>query len=268
MSDQPIRLAITGAAGRMGQRLIALAAADPTLKVVAALETGGHARLGQDGGAVAGVGPLGVTIADRLDGEADVLIDFTLPDSTARWLGVCEQVGLAMVIGTTGLDESAERAIEMASETLPIVRTANMSVGVNVLLRMVGELARALGEDYDIEIAETHHRFKKDAPSGTALALARAIAEATGRDLAADVIHGRHGQVGQRPRRQIGMHAIRLGDTVGEHEVSFGALGETVKLSHFAHTRDTFAAGALRAARWLAGREPGLYSMQDVLFGG
>ncbi|MDD4888958.1 MAG: 4-hydroxy-tetrahydrodipicolinate reductase [Phycisphaerae bacterium] len=268
MPESPIRLAVTGAAGRMGMRLVALASADPALKVVAALESAGHAKLGQDAGAVAGAGPAGVAISDELKVDADVMIDFTVPAASLAWLRRCQQGGVSMVIGTTGFDAAAERAIEQAGETLAILKAANMSVGVNVLLRVVGELARALGEDYDIEVVEAHHRFKKDAPSGTALALARAIAQATGRSIDRDLVHGRHGKEAMRKRGEIGVHALRLGDTVGEHEIHFGTLGETVKVSHSAHTRDTFAAGALRAAKWLASREPGVYLMQDVLFGG
>lgn len=267
MAKQPIRLAITGAAGRMGQRLVALASADDALTVTSALERADHPQLGQDAGSVAGIGALGVAITEELSLDSDVMIDFTAPTATIGWLAACQQRGVAMIIGTTGLSADSEKAIELAGESLPIVKAPNMSVGVNVLLRVVGELARALGDDYDIEITEQHHRFKKDAPSGTALGLARAIVEATGRDIAADLVHGRQGQTGERPRRQIGMHALRLGDTVGEHTVHFGALGETVTIGHSAHTRDTFVLGALRAAKWLAGREPGVYSMQDVLFG-
>ncbi len=265
---QPIRLAVTGAAGRMGRRLVALAHADDALTVAVATERAGHPQLGQDAGSIAGVGPLGVALSETLESPADVLIDFTTPAATAGWLDLCQQQGVAMVIGTTGLDAEAERAIELAAENLPIVKAPNMSVGVNVLFRAVADLAKALGDDYDIEIVETHHRFKADAPSGTALGLDKSICDATGMDMDADLIHGREGQTGQRPPRKIGMHAVRLGDTVGEHTVYFGALGETVRIGHSAHTRDTFAAGALRAAKWLAGREPGLYSMQDVLFGG
>ncbi|MCG3180848.1 MAG: 4-hydroxy-tetrahydrodipicolinate reductase [Phycisphaerae bacterium] len=267
MAD-PIRVAIAGGAGRMGRRLVALAHADAKLKVTAATEAAGHASLGADAGELAGVGKIGVPVsADLPAGVADVLIDFTVPQAAPGWVALCEKARVAMVIGTTGLDAAAERAIEAAAENIPIVHAPNMSVGVNVLFRVVGELARALGDGYDIEISETHHRFKLDAPSGTAMGLAKAICQATGRDVAGDLVHGRSGQVGKRTAREIGMHALRMGDTVGEHTVSFGALGETVTIGHSAHTRDTFAAGALRAAAWLAAREPGLYSMQDVLFG-
>jgi len=181
-----------------------------------------------------------------------------------HWLDVCRATRMAMVVGTTGLTESQQAAVADAAAEVPIVHAANMSVGVNVLLKVVGEVAKALGPDYDIEIAETHHRFKKDAPSGTAIALARGICEATGRDYGEVAVLGRGGQC-PRNTGEIGMHAIRLGDTVGEHTVHFGCLGETVTLGHSAHTRDTFARGALRAAQWVVGKPAGLYTMQDVL---
>ena len=173
---------------------------------------------------------------------------------------------MATVIGTTGLTESQLAAVADAAAKIAVVHAPNMSVGVNLLFKIVGEMAAALGPEYDIEITETHHRFKRDAPSGTALGLARGICEATGRSAGDALVHGRSGKC-PRQGGQIGMHAIRLGDTVGEHSVQFGSLGETVTISHCAHTRDIFAVGALRAAEWVAGRKPGLYSMQDVLFG-
>ena len=268
MAEQRIRLAICGACGRMGQRLIALASADLKLKVVAALEAPGNPRLGDDAGLVAGVASIGVPVGTELKVDADVMIDFTVPAATLGWLARCQQAKMGMVIGTTGFAPEGHAAIVEASKTIPILKSANMSVGVNVLLRIVGQVAQTLGEPYDIEIIEAHHRFKKDAPSGTAMALAKAIADATGRSVQTDLVHGRHGTDAVRRAGEIGMHALRLGDTVGEHEVHFGTLGETVRIAHSAHTRDTFAAGGLRAAHWLAGRPAGLYSMQDVLFGG
>lgn len=263
-----IRLAISGAAGRMGQRLIALAGQDERLKVTAALEAPGHPALGHDAGEQAGFGKIGITIRDGLDTDFDVLVDFSLPDGTMRALAHCRASRRAMVIGTTGHSQDQLATIRAAGDMIPLVKAANMSVGVNVLFRLVGQVAAALGDDYDIEIAESHHRFKKDAPSGTALELLNQICKAVGRDPGKDVVYGRRGDTGLRPARQIGMHALRLGDTVGEHEVHFGCPGETIVLKHSAHTRDTFVRGALRAAVWVAGRSPGLYTMQDVLFGG
>jgi len=258
------KIAITGAAGRMGRRIAALAIESEQFDIVSAMEYPGHEAIGSDVGALAGVGAFGVAISDSLSDSADVLIDFSLPESTMHWLDVCRARNLAMVIGTTGLTESQLAEVADAARKIPIVQAANMSVGVNVLLKVVADLARALGPDYDIEISETHHRFKKDAPSGTAIALAKSICQAIGREYGDAAVLGRGGQSSRSPG-EIGMHALRLGDTVGEHSVHFGNLGETVTVSHSAHTRDTFARGALRAAQWIVGKPPGLYSMQDVL---
>jgi len=262
-----ITMALTGAAGRMGRRIAALVIESEEFDLVAALEASGHEAVGKDIGDLAGVGAFGLEVTDTLSQIPQVLIDFSLPEGTLHWLDVCRARAVAMVIGTTGLTESQEAALADAAGTIPVVRAANMSVGINLLLRVVADVAQALGEDYDVEIAETHHRFKADAPSGTALALARSICERTGRTLEDVAVYGRHGR---QPRRsgQIGLHALRVGDTVGEHSVHFGNLGETITLSHAAHTRDTFARGALRAAQWVIGKPAGLYSMQDVLFGG
>ena len=258
------KIAITGAAGRMGRRIAALAIEGEQFDIVAALETSGHPELGRDIGELAGSGRFGLPVAAELERTPEALIDFSLPEGTMRWLAICRDRGVAMVIGTTGLTDSQRAEIADAAGRIPIVQAANMSVGVNVMLKLVGHLAAALGEEYDVEIAETHHRFKKDAPSGTAIALAREICRATGRNYDQAAIFGRSGLAARR-KGQIGIHALRLGDTVGEHTVCFGNLGETVTISHSAHTRDTFARGALRAAKWLAGRKPGLYDMQDVL---
>ena len=260
------KLAITGAAGRMGRRLIALAAEDPELEVACALEAGGCELLGADAGTVAGIGALGVPIAAQMQKAADVLVDFSAPAGTAAWVQVAADHGMAMVIGTTGLDEAARAAIEAAARKAPVVFAPNMSVGVNLVFRLVGQIARALGPDYDIEISEMHHRFKTDAPSGTALGIARSLCEALGVKPEDVLRYGRQGQVGARPRGEIGMHALRVGDVVGEHTVTFGTLGERIELKHVAHTRDTFVRGALRAAKWVVGKPPRLYSMQDVLF--
>jgi 4-hydroxy-tetrahydrodipicolinate reductase len=207
-----------------------------------------------------------VAISESLQGEPDVIIDFSTPEGTLKWLAIARKRKIGMVIGTTGLTESQLAEIADTASTIRIVQAPNMSVGVNLLFKLVGQVAKALGEDYDIEITETHHRFKKDAPSGTALGLARSICDATGKDMASTLVHGRSG-LSPRKSGEIGMHALRVGDTVGEHSVYFGNLGETITISHSAHTRDTFVRGALRAAEWLAGQKPGLYSMQDVLFG-
>ena len=260
------KIAISGAAGRMGRRIAALAIASEQFDIVAAVEAPGHEAIGKDIGELAGVGTFGVNVTDAVQQSPDVLIDFSTPEGTVHWLDVSRTGGVAMVIGTTALTESQLAEIADAASSIPIVQAANMSVGVSLLLRLVGQVAQALGDDYDIEITETHHRFKKDAPSGTAIALGRAICEATGKDFGDLATYGRGGK-SPRKSGEIGMHALRIGDTVGEHTVCFGDLGETITLGHTAHTRDTFARGALRAAGWVVGKQPGLYSMQDVLFG-
>jgi 4-hydroxy-tetrahydrodipicolinate reductase len=259
-----IKIAITGAAGRMGRRIAALAIESELFDVVAAMEHAGHEDLGKDIGELAGVGTFGVTVGTELTDSPDVVIDFSLPEGTMHWLPICRAQGASMVIGTTGLTESQRAEIADAATDIPIVHAANMSVGVNVLLKAVADVALALGEDYDIEVSEIHHRFKKDAPSGTAIALARSICEATGKHYGEAAVLGRGGQCPRNPG-EIGMHALRVGDTVGEHTVYFGNLGETVTIGHSAHTRDTFVRGALRAAGWLKGKAAGLYDMQDVL---
>jgi 4-hydroxy-tetrahydrodipicolinate reductase len=260
------KIAIAGAAGRMGRRIAALAIESEQFDIVAALESAGHADLGKDIGELAGAGRFGLAVTDQLGDAPEVLIDFTTPESTMRLLELSRQRKLPMVIGTTGLTESQLAAVSDAASAAPILHAANMSVGVNLLLKVVGEVAAALGEDYDVEVSETHHRFKKDAPSGTAIALAKSVCKALGKEYGETAVLGRGG-VCPRNKGEIGMHALRVGDTVGEHSVYFGNLGETITISHSAHTRDTFAMGALRAARWLVGKPAGLYSMQDVLFG-
>jgi len=258
------KIAITGAAGRMGRRIAALTIENDGLELVAAMEVAGNPCLGQDVGTLAGAGEIGVKVSETIDAEADVLIDFSLPDGTMHWVEVCSGRGVAMVIGTTRLSAGQEAAVAEAARTIPIVHAGNMSVGINLLLNVVALVARTLGPDYDIEVAETHHRFKKDAPSGTAVMLAKSICNALGKDYPATAVHGREGHQPRQPG-EIGMHALRVGDTVGEHSVYFGNLGETITVSHSAHSRDIFVHGALRAAEWLSGRPAGLYSMQEVL---
>ena len=263
-----IRLAVSGAAGRMGLRIVALASADERFTLAAAFEAPGHATIGTDAGALAGVGTLGVPIADNLadsPGKVDVLIDFSTAAGSMRWLDLCIQAGCPLVMGTTGHTNDHLAAIHDAAQRIPLLKASNMSVGMNLMFQLVGRMAAALGDAYDVEIVESHHRFKADAPSGTALTLRDRILDATGRQLETDVIYGRQGDTGARPPRQIGMHALRIGDTVGEHAVHFGTLGETVTLAHSAHTRDTFVQGALRAAAWIVQQPAGLYDMQDVL---
>jgi 4-hydroxy-tetrahydrodipicolinate reductase len=208
-----------------------------------------------------------VTLAGNLDRGADVLVDFSTPEGTLARCGEATGRATALVIGTTGLTDQQAAAVYLAAETLPVIHAANYSLGVNLLSRIVAEVAKALGEDFDIEITEAHHNQKADAPSGTAMTLARSVAAAMGYEWPKALVHGRSGRPGARPNRQIGMHALRLGSVVGDHTVYFGSEFERVELTHRAETRDVFAAGALRAAKWLAGRSPGLYTMDNVLFG-
>jgi len=260
-----IELAVAGAAGRMGTRIVALASADDRFRIVAALERSGHPFLGVDIGELTGLTKIHVPVQTRLDTDFDVLVDFSLPEGTMHILATCLKRKRPVIIGTTGHTAEQQEAILAASRDVAVLKATNMSVGVNLIFKLAAQVAATLGEEYDIEIVEAHHRFKLDAPSGTAITLRDEIAAATGRNAENDVIYGRQGHTGKRPHRQIGMHSLRIGDTVGEHEVHFGNMGETVTLKHTAHTRDTFVKGALRAAAWIADKPPGLYNMFDVL---
>jgi len=259
------KLIVVGSAGRMGKRIISLANADGELAVTGAVETAGHPDIGKDAGVVAGVEALGVEIAADFAAGADVVIDFSLPAAAGATVDYCVEAGSALVMGTTGLGAEQKGRIESAGAKIPIIYGTNMSVGMNVLFSLVSKTAAMLGADYDIEIVEQHHRFKKDAPSGTALTLAENICEATGKDADKSLVFGRAGKDAMRQKGTIGIHAVRAGDIVGRHDVMFSTLGETVTLAHNAHSRDAFASGAIRAAKWLIGKEPGLYSMSDVL---
>lgn len=261
------RVAITGAAGRMGQALIRGADATPGLQVTAAIERDGHPLLGQDAGTVAGLGALGLAISADLArvGDADVLIDFSDARAVSAHVRMAAQLGKAVVIGTTGLDAATELEIRQAATRVGVVWSPNMSVGVNLLFELVKQAARALGLDYDAELVETHHRHKKDAPSGTALYLAKAVAAGREQDLAEVVCYGREGMPGARPRGEIGIHAVRSGAVVGDHVLTLASDTEIVSFSHRAMSRDVFAVGALRAAAWVAPQAPGLYGMRDVL---
>jgi 4-hydroxy-tetrahydrodipicolinate reductase len=259
---------VAGAAGRMGTRIVACLQGDADLKLVAAIEAGGHAALGADAGETAGIGRLGVSIT--ADPRATItrdrlLIEFSVPEATLAHLELVAAAGARAVIGTTGFTPQQREHIAKLGERAAIMLAPNMSVAVNVAYQALTLIAKALGDDYDVEVTEIHHRFKKDAPSGTALAMAEVVAAALGRDLKKAGVYGRQGLTGERTQKEIGVMSLRSGDVVGEHTVSFGTLGERLELTHRAHSRDTFARGALRAARWIAGRPPGLYSMQDVL---
>lgn len=252
----------------MGAQIVSLLAETEGIALGGAVERPGHPALGRDAGEVAGVGPLGVPIVDTLDAvlpHVDVVIDFTSAAASLLHVEAVCRAGSAIVVGSTGFTPAERDAVRARGRDARIFLAPNMSVGVNVLLKVVADVAVLLGDDYDVEVIETHHRFKKDAPSGTALALAEAVAGALGRDLAADGVHGREGLVGERGRREIGLHAVRAGDVVGDHTVIFGALGERVEITHKASSRETFARGAIRAAKWLPAQPNGHYDMHDVL---
>jgi 4-hydroxy-tetrahydrodipicolinate reductase len=259
---------VAGAAGRMGNRLVALLQEESELRLVGALEAPGHPAIGRDAGEAAGVGRLAVPIT--ADAEAAltkdrILIEFSVPEASLAHARLVARQGGRAVIGTTGFTPAQREELAAIGRSIAILVAPNMSVAVNVAFRILADMARMLGDDYDVEIVETHHRFKKDAPSGTALRMAEVVAEALGRDLAKTAVYDRHGQVAERTRKEIGMAALRSGDVVGEHTVSFASLGERLELTHRAHSRDNFARGALRAARFIATARPGFYSMQHVL---
>jgi len=259
-------IAIHGAAGRMGQRLVALASADTDLKLTAAIDAPGHPRLGEDAGVLAGVGPLGVMLADQLPGEGiDVVIDFSVPKGAVALIDVCVARKLPLVLATTGFDTAAEDKIRRAAESIPLLWSPSMSLAVNLTMKLTEIAAQALADQpggVDVEIIERHHRFKEDSPSGTALKFGQIVAGAMGQTVHQ---HGREGRPGQRPRNEIGYHAVRVGDNPGEHTIIFGLLGETIELTVDATSRDAYVHGALAAAKFLHGKQPGLYGMKDVL---
>jgi 4-hydroxy-tetrahydrodipicolinate reductase len=258
-------IGVNGACGRMGQRIIQLAHEDHSLTIGAALEAAGHPRQGQDIGDVAGIGPINVKVAPSvsIDQRLDVIIDFSLPQGTMAVLPVCLEREIPLVVATTGHTTAQREEIEAAAHHTAILMAPNMSLAVNVLTKLVRQAAEVLKDrGFDVEILERHHRFKKDSPSGTALHFARIIQEAMGQT---ELRHGREGLVGERPSHEIGVHAIRVGDNVGEHTIIFSTLGETMELTHRAHARDCYVRGALQAAKYLANRPAGRYTMNDVL---
>jgi 4-hydroxy-tetrahydrodipicolinate reductase len=260
------RIAIAGAAGRMGRNLVLACTEVEGLQLTQALEREDSPSLGQDAGVLAGLEPNQVKIADRLDADGfDLLIDFTHPSATTEHVDFCTEQRKQMVIGTTGCDTALEQKMRAAAAHIGIVYAPNMSVGVNLCLQLLETAATVLGDDVDIEIIEAHHRHKVDAPSGTALKMGQVIAAALGRNLDECAVYGREGQTGARERNTIGFETIRAGDIVGEHTVMFAADGERIEISHKASSRMTFARGAIRASQWLATRNTGLYSMKDVL---
>jgi len=258
-------IAVNGACGRMGVRIVQLAHEDHELALAAALEAAGHPQLGKDVGEVAGLGRLGLPVTDHIPVERriDAVIDFSLPEGTMHVLQTCVDRRIPLVVATTGHTSEQRAEIEAAGHQTAILIAPNLSLAMNVLMKLLGQAARMLaGKDFDAEILERHHRFKKDSPSGTALHLAKIIQQGMHQK---HLRHGREGLVGERPREEIGIHAVRVGDNVGEHSVVFSTLGETLELTHRAHTRDCYVRGALQAAKFLAGRPPGWYSMNDVL---
>jgi len=260
-----VRIAVHGAAGRMGQRVIVLGSQDADIQIVAALESASHPKLGQDAGLVAGIGQLGVLLSVAGESEADVVIDFSVPNAAVAVVAHCLQYRKPLVIATTGFDADQREFIAKAAHELPIVFAPSMSAAVNLVMKLAETAGRVL-RDYpsgvDVEIIERHHRFKEDAPSGTALKFGDIVAQAMGQT---EHIHGREGRIGKRPLHEIGYHAVRVGDNPGEHTIIFGMLGETIELRVAASSRDCYAQGALLAAKWLVDKPPGLYSMNDVL---
>jgi 4-hydroxy-tetrahydrodipicolinate reductase len=264
-----INVCLNGAAGRMGAAIIRLIKNDPELSLSGAVELSGSPLIGKDAGEAAGAGKTGIVI-DHNHGKfiknTDVIIDFSSPEAALNNLKIAVENGKALVIGTTGIKEDGIDMIKNAAEKVPVCFAPNMSIGVNLLFKLAKEAAKILKDkDYDIEITEVHHRFKKDAPSGTALKLAKVIAEEKGLDLKETMVTGREGITGERKIDTIGVMSIRSGDVIGEHTVVFGTLGERIELTHKAHNRDTFAKGALTAAKFIVNKDKGLFDMQDVL---
>jgi 4-hydroxy-tetrahydrodipicolinate reductase len=258
-------IAINGACGRMGQRLVALAAEDATLHVIAAVDYAKHPKIGHDAGEVAGIAKIGVPITAEipLSTRVDCVIDFSVPSGTMNILKVCADRKLPLVIATTGLETEHKEEIAEAAHDTAILLSPSMSLVVNILFKLTKLTAEALAkQDFDVEIIERHHRYKKDSPSGTAAMFAKIVQDAMKQET---ILHGREGIVGERPHGEIGMHAVRGGDNVGEHTIVFSTLGETMELVHKGYSRDSYARGALAAAKFLAGKPAGTYSMADVL---
>ena len=259
------RIAIHGAAGRMGQRLVSLSADDPELELAAALEHSEHDRLGTDAGIIAGIGEIGIPLTSSIGEGVDAVIDFSVPAAATSIARTCIEQKIPLVLATTGLSADQQALLHQAGGTIPLVWEPNMSLAVNLTMKLATIAAEALKDNsagVDVEIIERHHRFKEDAPSGTALKFGRLIAEVMGQD---QHQHGRQGMTGQRPHNEIGYHALRVGDNPGEHTIVFGFLGETVELTVRATSRDSYALGALAAAKYATHQPPGMYTMYDVL---
>ena len=263
---QPVNVVVHGAAGRMGQRITAITHQGPGTKVFGAVDSPSCPRLGQDAGEIAGVGRLGVLISSDFPAEkGDVVIDFSIPDAVPALAKRCVERGIALVCATTGLHPEHKAALDEASKSIPLLWSPSMSVAVNLTMKLVREAARAvsgISSGVDVEILERHHRFKEDAPSGTALRFGEIVASEMGQT---EHVHGREGRPGARPRNEIGYHAIRTGDNVGEHTIVFGMMGETIDVTVRSHSRDCYAYGAVAAAKFLSGKPAGMYAMSDVL---
>ncbi|PKN11259.1 MAG: 4-hydroxy-tetrahydrodipicolinate reductase [Deltaproteobacteria bacterium HGW-Deltaproteobacteria-4] len=263
-----IKIAVIGAAGRMGGRIITAIKEAEGVTLAGATERAGHDAIGQDAGSVAGCGPLGVTITDSLASalsSADLLIDFTFPEVTLENIKVCAALGKGIVIGSTGFTPAQRDEVKKFAAQIPVVLAPNMSVGVNLCFKLLKDVAATLGDDFDVEIVELHHNKKKDSPSGTAVRMGEVVAEALGRDYNQVANFHREGMCGERSKEEIGMQTVRGGDIVGEHTVYFIGMGERIEITHRAMSRDMFARGAVRAAGWLGGKPSGFYDMQDVL---
>jgi 4-hydroxy-tetrahydrodipicolinate reductase len=263
--ERKTKAAVVGAAGKMGGRIIHVLKETPSIELCLAVERSDHPWIGRDVGEIIGLGKIDIPLEGSLRKGADVLIDFTAPQVSLESLKFARASGMAAVIGTTGMNPEQINQIRELSAQVRCVFSPNMSVGMNLMFRVVQDVARILGPDYDIEILEAHHRLKKDSPSGTAVRLGEVVAAATGRDFGQVGVYGRKGMVGERTRAEIGMQVIRAGDIVGEHTVLFGGIGERLEIIHRAHSRDNFARGAVRAALWVVDQPNGLYDMQDVL---
>lgn len=263
-----INITVIGAAGKMGSRIITLSRDYEDINLIGAVERKGHHGIGEDIGSIIGIGKTGIKLTDNIKEAAektDVCIDFSSPESTSRNLKTLSDRSVPMVIGTTGLTKEVTEEIKLYARKAPCVLAPNMSIGVNLLLKVLSDIAAVLGNDYDIEIIEAHHRLKKDAPSGTAIKMAQVIAGSLNRNLEDVAVYARKGLIGERTKNEIGIQAIRAGDIVGEHTVLFGGHGERIEITHKASSRDTFARGALKAALWVSKQRAGFYDMQDVL---
>lgn len=262
------QILVKGAGGRMGSRIISLILKDPRFQLAGAVESKGHSLIGKDAGELFGNGKTGIKISENFPAQLKsntVCIDFSSPQSTLKTCEWAEKKGVAMVIGTTGLSDDQVKRVSSASTSVPLVLSPNMSIGVNMMFKLLKETAAILGQDYDMEIVELHHHLKKDAPSGTALKMAQILSGAIGEKLEKVAVYHRQGMVGERKKNEIGIQSVRAGDIVGEHTVYFAGLGERLEITHKATSRDNFAQGALMAAQWLVGKPAGLYDMQAVL---